>query len=107
MNLGLQDAVALAAVLTTASLAGEHLGDERVLGRYARERKGENLTMLLACDALDTLFRLPNWATGVRKLGMTAVDRTLPAKRLLMRRALGLATERNREQFAALRGHRH
>jgi 2-octaprenylphenol hydroxylase len=107
MNLGLLDAACLAATLTDATLRGEHPGDERVLGRYARQRKGENLAMLLAFDALDRLFRLPAWAAPVRALGMTAVDRLRPAKRLLMHRALGLAAAREREQFASTRGHSH
>jgi 2-octaprenylphenol hydroxylase len=104
MNLGLLDAACLAATLTAATLRGEHLGDERVLGRYARERKGENLAMLLAFDALDRLFRLPAWAVPLRKLGLAAVDRARPAKRLLMRRALGLAAGGRREQTGSTRG---
>ena len=104
MNLGLLDAACLAATLTAAALRGEHLGDERVLGRYARERKGENLAMLLAFDALDRLFRLPAWAVPLRKVGLAAVDRARPAKRLLMRRALGIASGGRREQTASNRG---
>ena len=94
MNLGLLDAACLADVLTDARLRGEHLGDERVLGRYSRARKGANLAMLLAFDALDRLFRLPAWAAPARTIGCYAVDRAQPVKRLLMRRALGLARGR-------------
>jgi 2-octaprenylphenol hydroxylase len=89
MNLGLADAVCLAETLNAASEAGEHLGDRRVLDRYARARKGTNLVMQLAFDALDRLFRLDEWAMPIRKLGLAAVDGLPAAKRLLMRRALG------------------
>jgi 2-octaprenyl-3-methyl-6-methoxy-1,4-benzoquinol hydroxylase/2-octaprenylphenol hydroxylase len=90
MNLGLLDAAALAAVVEDAVLAGEDPGDARVLRRYERERKGDNLKMLAAFDALNRLFRLPGWAAPVRALGLRAVNATAPAKRLLMQQALGL-----------------
>jgi len=60
-----------------------------VLNRYARARKGTNLTMQLAFDALDRLFRLDQWAMPMRKLGLSVVDELPIAKRMLMRRALG------------------
>jgi len=91
MNLGLLDAAALAAVIEDAVRAGEDPGDARVLRRYERERKGDNLKMLAAFDALNRLFRLPGWATPLRVIGLGAVNATAPAKRLLMQQALGLA----------------
>jgi 2-octaprenylphenol hydroxylase len=94
MNLGLADAVCLADTLSAASLAGEHIGDARVLGRYARARKGTNLVMQRAFGALDRLFRLEEWAIPIRKLGLSAVDELPAAKRLLMRRALGTSPTR-------------
>jgi 2-octaprenylphenol hydroxylase len=90
MNLGLLDAAAAAAVVEDALLAGEDVGDRKVLRRYERERKGDNLAMLAAFDGLNRLFRLPGWAAPLRALGMRAVDRADPVKRLLMRKALGL-----------------
>jgi ubiquinone biosynthesis UbiH/UbiF/VisC/COQ6 family hydroxylase len=89
MNLGLADAVCLADTLSAACLAGEHIGDLRVLNRYVRARKGANLAMQLAFDALDRLFRLDDWAMPIRKLGLAAVDELPVVKRMLMRRALG------------------
>ncbi|HVY67232.1 MAG TPA: UbiH/UbiF/VisC/COQ6 family ubiquinone biosynthesis hydroxylase [Gammaproteobacteria bacterium] len=91
MNLGLLDAAALAATIEDAVIAGEDPGDARVLRRYERERKGHNLQMLAAFDALNRLFRLPAWAAPIRVLGLGAVNAAAPAKRLLMRQALGLA----------------
>ena len=90
MNLGLLDAAALARVVEDALLAGEDPGDLKVLRRYERERKGANVEMLLALDALHRVFALPSWAAPLRGAGLRAVDRSGVAKRFFMRRALGL-----------------
>jgi ubiquinone biosynthesis UbiH/UbiF/VisC/COQ6 family hydroxylase len=90
MNLGLLDAAALARVVEDALLAGEDPGDLKVLRRYERERKGANLEMLVALDALHRLFALPAWAAPLRGAGLHAVDSSAVAKRFFMRRALGL-----------------
>ena len=101
MNLGLLDAACLAAVLEEAALAGEDLGDRKVLRRYERQRKGDNLQMLLALDGLHRLFRLPAWAAPLRAAGLRAVDSSGLAKRLLMQRALGLnAGSKNRLRWS-------
>lgn len=90
MNLGLLDAACIAAVIEDALLAGEDIGDHKVLRRYERQRKGDNLAMLAAFDALNRLFRLPPWAAPLRVAGLRAVDAAAPLKRLFMARALGL-----------------
>jgi ubiquinone biosynthesis UbiH/UbiF/VisC/COQ6 family hydroxylase len=91
MNLGLSDAAALARVIEDALLAGEDPGDLKVLRRYERERKGANLEMLLALDALHRLFALPPaWAAPLRGAGLRAVESSAVAKSFFMRRALGL-----------------
>jgi ubiquinone biosynthesis UbiH/UbiF/VisC/COQ6 family hydroxylase len=101
MNLGLLDAAAIAAVVEDALLAGEDVGDLKVLRRYERERKGDNLAMLAAFDGLNRLFGLPAWAAPLRALGMRAVQAAQPVKRLLMQRALGLdAGRRNRSRWS-------
>jgi 2-octaprenylphenol hydroxylase len=94
MNLGLLDAAAIAAVIEDAVLAGEDVGDLKVLRRYERERKGDNLAMLTVFDGLNRLFGLPGWAAPLRALGFRAVEAAHPVKRLLMRKALGLDAER-------------
>ncbi len=94
MNLGLLDAAAIAAVIEDALLAGEDIGDLKVLRRYERQRKGDNVAMLAAFDGLNRLFRLPDWAAPVRGLGLRAVEAAHPVKRLLMRKALGLSAAR-------------
>jgi 2-octaprenylphenol hydroxylase len=92
MNLGLRDAAVLADTLVQAVAAGEYPGDERVLKRYERAQKAHNVAMQLAFDGLNALFsrRIPSWATPARRIGLSLVDRIGPAKRLLMRRALGV-----------------
>lgn len=89
MNLGLADALHLAAEIDAGMRSGRDPGDLRLLRRYERRRKTENLKMLLALDALHRVFRLPR-AAPLRAAGLAAVDRALPVKRLLMREALGL-----------------
>lgn len=91
MNLGLLDAACLAEVLETARASGEEPSDARVLGRYDRRRKRHNLQTIVALDALNRLFRLPEWTTPVRSAGLAAVNLAAPLKRSLMRHALGLA----------------
>ena len=90
MNLGLLDAACIAAVVEDALVAGEDPGDLKVLRRYERERKGDNLKSLAAFDGLNRLFRLAPWAAPIRALGLAAVDGAGPVKRALMREALGL-----------------
>jgi len=92
MNLGLRDAAVLADTLASALAAGHYPGDEFVLRRYARAQKARNLGMQLAFDGINTLFGpgVPEFASPLRRLGMAAVNRTEVAKRMLMRRALGL-----------------
>jgi 2-octaprenylphenol hydroxylase len=91
MNLGLLDAAAIAATIEDALVAGEDVGDRKVLRRYERARKGDNLAMLAVFDGLNRLFRLPGWAAPLRTLGLRGVEAADPVKRLLMRKALGLA----------------
>ena len=101
MNLGLLDAAALARVIEDALLAGEDPGDVKVLRRYERERKGANLEMLVALDALHRVFALPAWAAPLRGAGLRAVDSSAVAKRFFMRRALGLnAGSKNRLRWS-------
>ena len=66
-------------------------GQEALLRRYQRRRKGENLLMMGAMDGFKRLFEeqaLPvRW---LRNAGMRGVGQLLPLKRQLMRHAMGL-----------------
>jgi 2-octaprenylphenol hydroxylase len=91
LNLGLLDAAALAEVLGEAGGAGE-FGDMRVLRRFERWRKSENLSAAAALDGLERLFSNTNPAlTALRAAGMSSIDRIPFIKRQLARRALGLS----------------
>ncbi len=91
LNLGFRDAMALAELLIEAARRGEDLGAPDLLRRYQSQRRPDNLLMLLATDALDRLFSNDNpLLRAARDLGIAAVHRTPPLKRLFMRQAMGL-----------------
>lgn len=57
VNLGLLDAATLVDVLLQAKRAGEYLGDQAVLRRYERWRKGDNVMVQRAMEGFDWLFK--------------------------------------------------
>ena len=86
LNLGLRDAAVLAELI----LAGGDPGSEGLLRAYQAARRGPNLLMLAATDALDRLFSNDNPAIRLaRDLGIAAVHRAPPLKRFFIRRAMG------------------
>ncbi|QJQ95564.1 MULTISPECIES: UbiH/UbiF/VisC/COQ6 family ubiquinone biosynthesis hydroxylase [Halomonadaceae] len=90
VNLGLMDAAVLAEELLEARRRGASLGDERILSRYARRRRGDNATMLTLMDGFRLLFGTENPALQLaRNLGLSGVDRLTPLKRMIMRQAVG------------------
>ena len=91
VNLGLQDAAALAQVIRSAHMRERDVGDLGVLRRYERMRKGDNLAMIMALDGFKRLFsnEIPPVAL-LRNAGLSAVNRFTPLKSALMRRAMGL-----------------
>ncbi|MFL5280788.1 MAG: FAD-dependent monooxygenase, partial [Rhodopila sp.] len=91
LNLGFRDAIALADLIIMADRAGQDVGGENVLRQYQRLRQCDNLLMLTLTDQLDRLFSNDNrLVRTVRDIGIAAVDRTTPLKRMFMRRAMGL-----------------
>jgi 2-octaprenyl-6-methoxyphenol hydroxylase len=91
LNLGLRDVAALAETVVDAHRLGLDIGDALVLERYQGWRRFDNMVLLAVTDGLNRLFsndiaplRL------VRDLGLAAVDRMPPLKRLFMRHAMGL-----------------
>ena len=92
LNLGFRDAIALADLVIAAHAAGEDPGAPELLARYQRRRRGDNLLMLLTTDALDRLFSNDSHVLrAARDVGMAAVQRIGPLKRMFMRRAMGVA----------------
>jgi len=91
LNLGIRDAAALADVLKAAHQRGEDIGNLRVLRRYERWRKFENLTVLGFTDLLDRCFST-NWLPLVtaRRLGLRLMRVARPLKFLSLRLMTGL-----------------
>jgi 2-octaprenylphenol hydroxylase len=92
VNLGLLDAAVLAETLL------EHIvhpcadpGDMRVLRRYERSRKGDNLLTLGMMDALNRLFAGPARQLGGE--GLAAVSALRPVKNTFARYAMGQGRE--------------
>ena len=90
LNLGLRDVAALAEVLTDARRLGLDIGSAAVLERYQRWRRFDSMVLLAATDSLNRLFSNDIAPLRIaRDLGLAAVHRLPPLKRLLMRHAMG------------------
>jgi ubiquinone biosynthesis UbiH/UbiF/VisC/COQ6 family hydroxylase len=91
LNLGLADVAALVEVLAAARRQKKPLGALRVLKRYERARKADNVEALALVDGLHRLFRLraPELG-GLRELGMSLVSRAGMVKNALAKRAMGI-----------------
>lgn len=89
INLGFQDASALAGLLSAAP-EWQDIGAERFLQRYQRARREETVLMQTATHALHRLFHetLPGVAP-LRNLGLALTDKLPMAKNLLVRYAIG------------------
>jgi len=90
LNMGIRDAAALAQVLLQAHQKGEDIGDLRVLRRYERWRKLENLTILGFTDFLDRCFS-NNWLplVVIRRIGLWLMRTLRPFKYLALRLMTG------------------
>jgi 2-octaprenyl-6-methoxyphenol hydroxylase len=94
LNIGLRDVAVLAEVILDALRLGLDPGSTALLARYERWRRFDNLAMLAATDALNRLFS--NDVAPVRlarDLGLAAVNRLPPLKRLFVRHAMGTLGE--------------
>ena len=91
VNLGLLDAATLAEVLLDGLAAGHEVGALRVLRRYERWRKSDNLPMLGIMDGFKRLFgnSLPP-VRLLRNLGLNLANAAGPLKNAIARRAMGL-----------------
>ena len=92
LNLGIRDVAALAELVIDARRLGLDIGDESVLLRYQQWRRFDALALVAVTDSLNRLFSnsfLP--VQLARDIGLAAVNRLPPLKRLLMRDAMGIA----------------
>ena len=91
LNLGLRDVAALAEVLVDARRLGLDIGDVGVLERYQRWRRPDNMALIVATDGLNRLFSTNAEPVRLaRDLGLAAVNKLPPLKKLFMRHAMGL-----------------
>ncbi len=94
LNMGLRDAAALADVLGWAKGLGLDLGSPEVLERYGRWRRFDNGLMIAMTDNIVRLFSndiAP--LKRLRGLGLSAVNRIPPLRRLFARHAMGVVGE--------------
>lgn len=91
VNLGLMDVAVLAEELRRGAGLGLAPGAAAVLSRFQRRRLADNLAMMAVMDGFKRLFGQRE--LGIRWLrnsGMRQLNRLPAAKRLIMRRAMGL-----------------
>ena len=97
LNVGIRDVAALAEAIIDARRLGLDIGDDPVLERYQRWRRLDAVLLAGVTDGLNRLFS--NTVPPVRLLrdvGLAAVNRLPPLKRLLMRHAMGTLGDRPR-----------
>lgn len=90
LNLGIRDVAALAECLVDARRLGLDVGQPGPLARYAAWRRLDTTMLGLVTDGLNRLFSndvAP--LRAARRLGLAAVDRMAPLKRLFMQHAMG------------------
>jgi 2-octaprenyl-6-methoxyphenol hydroxylase len=91
LNMGVRDVAALAEVIVDAWRLGLDVGGSPVLENYQRWRRADNLLLITVTDALTRLFSNDIGPLKlVRTLGMAAVNRMPPLKKLFMRHAMGI-----------------
>ncbi|WDE10656.1 FAD-dependent monooxygenase [Thalassomonas haliotis] len=95
VNLGLLDAAALAQTLTGQLADGQQqspddISNEILLKQFARWRKSEAAEMIAAMEAIKQLFTPQQEVSKlIRGIGMSLLDNFSPAKKHLIRQALG------------------
>ena len=90
LNLAWRDVAVLAEVVVEARRLGLDIGGTCVLERYERWRRFDNMTLAAVTDIMNRLFSndIPPLRLA-RDLGLAAVNRLPPLKRLFMRHAMG------------------
>ena len=92
LNLGLRDVGALVEVLADGARIGLDPGDPQLLKRYENWRGLDSFMVAIATDGLTWLFGVPGkTASAVRRLGMSAVQRTPMLKTFFMDEARGVS----------------
>jgi 2-octaprenyl-6-methoxyphenol hydroxylase len=93
LNLGLRDVALLAEMLVARLGFGEDVGEKSFLERYARARQDDLDRVIRFTDSTVRLFSNDFAPLALaRGVGLLALDRFLPGKRLLARYAMGLGS---------------
>ncbi len=94
VNLGLADAATLAEVIVQAHHKHQDIGEHRVLRRFERWRKGDNMAMITSMESFKRLFgsRTP-LVRLLRNTGLRLTNKLEPAKNMIMRQAMGMEGE--------------
>jgi 2-octaprenyl-6-methoxyphenol hydroxylase len=97
LNIAIRDVAALAELIVDQRRRGLDIGDDLVLERYQRWRRADAVLLAAVTDGLNRLFSntIPPIRLA-RDLGLAAVHRLPPIKRLLMRHAMGTLGDRPR-----------
>jgi 2-octaprenyl-3-methyl-6-methoxy-1,4-benzoquinol hydroxylase len=91
VNIGLLDAASLAQVLIAARADGQDPGSSRVLRNYESMCRSNNLVMMTTMDLFYRVFGNANPPLKFfRNLGLGLAERISPAKKAVMRYAMGL-----------------
>jgi 2-octaprenyl-6-methoxyphenol hydroxylase len=96
-NLGIRDVAALAELVVDARRLGLDIGSSWMLERYEERRRLDALLLAGVTDGLNRLFSNQSAPLRLaRDLGLAAVDRLPPLKRLFVRHAMGVAGDQPR-----------
>ncbi|BCG65962.1 MAG: 2-octaprenylphenol hydroxylase [Methyloprofundus sp.] len=90
-NAGLLDAAAIAELIIKADQAGRSMGSHKLLRRYERWRKGDNLAMMSSMDVINKMYAQQN--EGFRQLrgtGMSWINHSGWLKNYFNHYAMGL-----------------
>jgi 2-octaprenyl-6-methoxyphenol hydroxylase len=96
-NLGIRDVAALAELIVDRRRLGLDIGGAVLLQSYERSRRLDTALLAGVTDGLNRLFSNDVAPVRIaRDLGLAAVDRMAPLKRLFMRHAMGVAGDQPR-----------
>lgn len=90
-NIGFMDAATLAEVIVTAANKGRDIATLAVLREYEKKRRRENLLMMTTTDLFYRVFSNDHLPLKIfRNAGLGLAQRLSPAKKWVMRYAMGL-----------------
>ncbi|MDP0561115.1 MAG: FAD-dependent monooxygenase [Candidatus Endonucleobacter sp. (ex Gigantidas childressi)] len=91
VNLGFQDIAWLAEILVNARQAGEKIGNSKVLARYEKSRRFDNLRMMMIMDGFYHGFSNNHMPLKlIRNIGLMLAGRLTPGVKQVMKYAMGI-----------------